>query len=554
VLNAPHTVASASPFVRNAPEEMMRRSLFSIIFALSTGCAAFYHLDDYRTGEPNPASPPPSQGSENAAPALPRPASSALILPGCQRNADCTGLQIPDGWSPPDGGPLPAVCIKAAGACAPLLTADCPRVSGDYSNDDAVLIGAILASKEDGAPEQAAVLAAEEISAAGSRPVVVVGCGAPGDAVRSTQHLVDDLHVAAIVGPTVAEDVVNATQQVSSKGDALIMTPASTASALSRLADDDLTWRDLPSDDQRAKLVIEQITEIETVVRAVRGAAEVKLGIVYRGDAMGMSARDSISGKLVINGHFITDPANASNVSIDSYPAASDKARQGNIATKYGTALKPDIVFITAPEQVANVVAPLEQALTAARAPYHPYYVCTDAAKTRAFLDAIAAGAFPPDIRRRVRGVGIRPDNDSAPILSAFEAAFTSRYGAPPTSSAAALSYDATYSVAYALAATSGSAARGARVAQGLRALAVGDAFAVGARQAADVLEVLATGRSVSLRGTFSQLQWDSSGDLAGGTVEVWCVGTGATPSFGSSGLTMDVRTQVVAGAFVQCQ
>jgi branched-chain amino acid transport system substrate-binding protein len=442
-------------------------------------------------------------------------------------------------------------------------------VSGDYANDDAILLGTLLREAGDASNamlEQAALLAAEEINTAaaggglpktsgdgGPRPLVVIGCDTSADARRPARHLVETLHVPAIVGPTSGEDVVDISQQISSKAGTLIMTPTSLASTISQLDDDDLTWRDVPSDAQRAKLVIEQMGELETVLRATRGLTSVKLGVVYRTDALGQSARESIAGKLIINGHFINDPQNAANVSLDPYEAA-DSSSQSGIATKYATTFRPDIVFLTAPEQIANVMVPLEQALTAARIVNHPYYVCTEAMKTQELLDATTSNGMPADIGRRIRGIGVKPDASSSPVLAGFDAAFTARYGQAPTAAAAA-TYDAMYAIAYAIAATADMPLGGASVAHGLRALGVGTAYTVGATDVRQVVESLSAGTSVSLRGTYGPMQWDPRGDIAGGTVEVWCVGTTTRPAkFGNSGLTMDVGTQVVGGAFVQCQ
>jgi ABC-type branched-subunit amino acid transport system substrate-binding protein len=350
---------------------------------------------------------------------------------------------------------------------------------------------------------------------------------------------------------------VTVTQQVSAKGGTRIMTPTSLASAISNLADEGLTWRAVPSDTQRAKLVIEQMNALETLLRTTRGLTTVKLGIVHPTDALGLSAHDAVSGKLILNGRFINDPLNAANVSVDSYQPV-DAAAESAIATKYAVTFKPDIVFITAEDQIANLMLPLEKALTAARAVNRPYYVLTDAAKADALLAAIGASTLPSDIRRRIRGVGVRPDASSAAVLAEFVATYTSRYGAAPPGSfaaSAAVSYDAMYAFAYALAATPELPPSGASVAQGLRALGVGDSYAVGAKTASQVMSILAARKSVSLRGTFGPLLWDSSGDITAGSVEVWCIGGPAgAPAFGSSGLTMDVSTQVVGGAFVQCQ
>lgn len=525
---------------------------------LVAGCANLYSLDDYTTARRGPDGVSsdidegaPSTGEKDGV-------DGGTQANACRSHADCGG----DGSS---------VCVRATGVCASLTTAECPRVYGEPVREDAVLVGVLLRSEGDAsseALEKAAVLAAEEIGAAASsaglpplapgepsRPIVVVACDESGDVIRAARHLVDDLHVAAIVGPTAGEHVVEVTRQVTVKGDTMSMTPTSSVSSLAQLGDDGLTFRNVPSDAQLAKLIIGQMTDLEGVLHATRSLTSVKLAVPHRGDAMGTSARDAIAGKLILNGRFIGDAANAAFVSVDVYGQAGDRAALGALAARYAEAFVPDIVFVTAPEQINGIVVPLEQALTAARASYRPYYVCTAEAKTQALLDAIASPRLPPDLRRRVRGVGTRPDTTSAPVLAAYQSAFAERYGSAVGSLAAAPAYDAMYAVAFAIAAAGDAGTSGAATARGLRALGVGNAYSVGPAHAGPVGQALAAGRSVSLRGTTALMQWDANGDVAGGTVEVWCVGASSgAPAFGSSGLTMDVGTQVTGGAFVQCQ
>jgi ABC-type branched-subunit amino acid transport system substrate-binding protein len=556
-------VRRPGPLFRRS-KETMRRALFfmalgSAHLAFAGGCAALHGLDEYSTanGAPEGTTPPSIEetGEGTTTPAGVEPGASCLV------NADCTmteevGVERP---------PVPSVCVKSAGTCASLVTADCPRVFGDYRNDDAIVLGALVGDEAEASLERAIVLAAEEINASkvgglppvtaqsSPRPLVIVACDAAADAVRAARHLVDDLHVPAIVGPTRGEDVVDVTHQVSAKGGTLLMTPTALLSQITDLADSDLTWRVVPADSQRAKLVIEQIKDLESVLRTTRGITTVKLGIVHRADAGGQSSLESIRGKLILNGRFLDDAANAPNVSLDAYQPNDEPAQQG-IATKYGVTLKPDIVFITAPEQIANVMVPLEKALTATRAVHRPYYVLTDAAKTPETLEALAGTELPADIRRRVRVVGAPPDASSLPVLEAFRTAFAERHGSVPDAAAAA-AYDATYALAYALAATPHLPPAGASVAHGLRALGVGEPLGVGSADLGNALKSLSGGRPISLRGTSGLLRWDAAGDIAGGTLEVWCVGTAdGALAFKGSGLTMDVQTQVVGGAFVQCQ
>jgi branched-chain amino acid transport system substrate-binding protein len=536
----------------------------------STACAQLRGLDGYTIGDapagsdaPAPATPAePSATSTDAG-------SAPLADAACTTNRACTELAAA-ATKGITTSLVPTVCVASTGRCEALTSEDCPRVYGDYTKEGAIVVGTLLSDPTNvSALERAALLAAAEIDESGGlpsgagagaagRPIVLVGCNAGADVRRATRHLSEALRVPAIIGPRTGEQVVDATQQVTAKAGTLLMTPTSTAIGISNLADDDLTWRTTPSDAQRAKLVIQQLTDLEVVLRDTRALTSVKLGIVLPENALGTSARDAISGSLILNGRFISDAANASNVSVDAY-APDDGAAQAAIATKYATTFRPDLVLVTSAEQIANVVVPMEAAMTAARITTRPYYVLSDASKTQALLDAVAAPSMPADIRRRVRGIGVAQDTGSSAALAGFRAAFAARYGASlatdATETAAGASYDAMYAIAYALATSAAKPPTGATVAHGLRSLAVGAAVTAGPTGLASSLHALAGGQSVSLRGTFGSMQWDANGDTTGGTLEVWCVGSaGGAPSFGSSGLTMDVRTQVVGGAFVQCQ
>jgi ABC-type branched-subunit amino acid transport system substrate-binding protein len=492
-----------------------------LIGALS-GCAALHHLDDYSTRHDSDEVTTPEVS------AGPEPIGSV-----CGTHPDC---------------PAEAACV--AGSCVPLRSSECPRVHGEIGADT-VLIGALTG---DGSEERAIALAAEEVGRA-ARPLAVVACDPDSDVLRAAKHLTETLHLPAIVGPLTGGDVIAVTQQASVRSGTLLMT-SSTTSAISNLADDNLTWRNVPSDVQRAKLLIQQVNELEALIKTTRSTSTVKLGIVHADTAQGVSARDSIAGKLILNGRFVSDAANAANVSIDAY---DDALGASSIATRYGATFLPDIVLLSSSAEIESFIVPLEQALTAARVAVRPYYVCTEGLKTPALLAALSARGMPLDLKRRIRGIGAKPDAISASVLGDFVRAFTSRWGTAPGPSGSlavarsAAAYDATYAIAYAIAATG--VVSGASIARGLRALGVGDPLNVGAASAEQVAAVLRANRSVALRGTFAPMEWDPAGDVRAGAVEVWCLGGAASsPTFGSSGLTMDVANQVVGGSFVQCQ
>lgn len=497
----------------------------------------------------------------------------------CRTHAECTERATeegPDLSDAPEGytgtlpdGTVPAMCLASKRRCAPLLTPDCPTLIGDPTNDHAILLGTYLTVSgslaNSNVPRmRSALLAAEEINlsiagggippASGTterRPLVVLQCDPSADPLRTARHLVD-LNVPAVVGPNVAEDIINVTQQISAEGGLLLMSPTAPPDAITNLADNDLTWRVVPADRQRAKLFIHQINEVESRLRTERGKKWLKLAIPFRNDALGLSQRDAISGKLVFNGRFISDSENSSFVTLDPFDL-TDTDAQSKLVDKYAE-FKPDIMLVVANEVVANIAIPLEKKLRAAGETEGPHYVATDVAKVPTWLAGAENRDVLPDFMYRVRGIGLRPDGNSISVFASFNAAYTSRYGTNPGTSAMGPSYDAMYAIAYALAATTDLPVSGASVAKGLRKLASGPEIPVGLSEANNALQRLADGGAIALRGTHSLLEWDSKGDILGGTLEVWCVRKpGETPVFVSSGVTMDVATQTIDGTNEEC-
>jgi ABC-type branched-subunit amino acid transport system substrate-binding protein len=530
-------------------------------FALTLGaCQVIGGIDDRRLAtEP---SPPPPECLTN----------QQCIDDATKAGPDLTGA--PEGYTGLVDGKVPAVCVQSAGKCRRLLTPDCPTLSGDFSNDGAIVLGTFLTvsgtlASSNVPRERSAVLAAEEINsaisggglppAAGStarRPIVVLNCDPSRDPLGTARHLAVDLKVPAVVGPNVAEDIINVTQEVSKDAGMLLMSPTAPPDPITNLVDDGLTWRAVPSDSQRVKLLIDQLNEVEELVRKARKKEIVKLAIPFRNDALGLSVRDAVSGKLIFNGHYISDPQNSPAVSLDPYPLSDTKA-QAAIAEKYATKGSiPDVVLVVANEVVPNIVIPFEQKLRASDPTAEgPYYVAVDVAKVPAWLMAATKPDVLPEFRSRVRGIGLTPDGNSASVFASFNAAYTSRYGTNPATSAMGPSYDSMYSIAYALAATTHLPVTGKSVAAGLRSIASGDSIQVGLNQANNALQQLAEGHSIALRGTHSLMEWDSKGDIIGGTVEVWCIRlVESTAVFASSGKSMDVATQTINGSYEQCK
>lgn len=491
---------------------------------------------------------------------------------GCASNAECTATATAasgvGGASATTGTAstvVPAVCERSTGKCVPLLSEDCSAVTGDYLSDQAIVIGSLFQTLGTTATQniprqQSAQLAIEEVNASGgipstkagvSRPLVMVSCNASTDLTRAANHLVVSLKVPAIVGPNTSQDTIDVSNKVTIQAGVAVLSPSAVAASIADLIDNDLTWLMIPSDDQRAQLMIKQITDLEVSLKAVRSVSTIKLSIIYRNDALGIGTRTSLD-KLQLNGKALSDPSNAGNASgnVHIVPYDYKQADQSAIVTKE-VAFAPDIVVLAGTaESITKVMTPIEQQWTAGA--NRPYYLIIDPSKGPELLSAVTGNDA---LRLRVRGTGTTPAAASATVANAFNLDYVARYGTYPTASGTGTSYDAAYAIAYALAATKDETPTGASVAKGLRQLASGTvAIDTGTQDLLAAFQNLAAGKAVTVTGTSCPLDWDANGTVKGGTIEMWCIGkTGETPLFQSSGLSFDIKTQTYSGAYVQC-
>lgn len=500
----------------------------------------------------------------------------------CETNAECTDRLTAAAMEagafplPGDAGfrELPSVCVKPEMRCVPLVTDDCTDVTGDYRDDDAIILGTLFttvgAQRDMNLERQrSATLAAEQINGLGGIPapasggnrqkLVMVSCneanhaGAPNVTVldRAGGHLINDLHVPAIVGPNTSQDTLDLSLRLSVSAGTVLLTPSAVASSIAELMDNDLTWLMVPSDRQRGPLMINQINQLETELRAARNNKEIiRLGIVYRNDAVGQGTYRSLTD-LTINGGGLTSAVNQSNVSLDPYEVSM--ADQSALVTRY-VAFKPDIIVLAGlAEVITTVMNPIEQRWPAGTD--KPYYVLTDQVKGPDLIRATAP-ATNVDLRTRVRGTGLSPGELSKAVTGAFELDYRGRYGANPTASGAGPSFDATYAIAYALAATRDLPVSGTTITKGLRKLAGAMATPIKAGPTDLLLAFskLGAGDNINAIGTYVPYEWDERGAVINGTIEIWCVASG-TPmnTYSSAKLYYDIKTGKTDGAYTPC-
>ena len=563
-----------------------------LILGAAVACNSIVGLDDLsvsddgsagsagnQTSGGTPSMTAPGEGGNNTMPGGGTTVSEAgaggesvVVVGECTTNQDCIDKLTAD---PPDigaggaavEGPVAAVCIKPEQRCAPLLSADCDGITGDYSNDNAIIIGSLFSTKGPQAAtniprQQAAALAVEQINAIGgipaaagsdqSRPLVLVSCDETTDLVRAAEHLVKDLKVPAIVGPNTSQDTLDVSNKVTVPGGTVVITPTAVASSITSLNDKDLTWLMVPSDVQRAPLMIEQLNEMEEAIKLERNKESIKLGIVFRNDALGVGTRTSLND-LKLNGKSLTDAINLGNhVEIDGYVGSA--ADQQAIVTKY-LAFKPDIIVLAGTaEAVSKVMVPLEAQWVGDE---RPSYMLIDSTKVPELLTATTNNE---SLRLRVRGTGITPGpsgkNTPAEAYNGFKIDYEVRYeDGTATISGMGPSHDAAYAIGLALAATKDMPVSGASVAAGLRKLAGGTTkFTTLGTNLLSAFQKLAAGTGITAVGSFGILDWDTDGAVKGGTLEMWCIGgTPEKPVYQSSGLLFDIMTQENSGTYEQC-
>jgi len=507
----------------------------------------------------------------------------------CTFNSECTAK-----LSAGAAAEVAGVCVQdPTPHCAPLLSEDCTVVTGDYHDDAAILIASLLSTTGAQAAtnlprQQAAILAVEQINASNAangvlqsaspgdtRKLVMLSCDEAANFPRVSTHLVSELHVSAIVGPNLSQDVLDLTAgkpetgvPSSARAGVTLLSPTAVASAIATIPDDNLTFMMVPSDIQRTPLMKQHINALETRLKTERSKSTIKLAIYYRADALGQGTVDGLTS-LTVNGGTLATAINLGKAREDSYdPVSTDEAA---LVSSY-VQFQPDIVVVVgAAEAVKYFVVPLEAAWQATLPTVpKPHYVGIDSTKVPDLITAVTGNN---DLRLRWSGTGITPTAETQPVLSAFQIAYGQRWkdangnAQPATQSGMGPAYDAVYTIALAL--VGNKTISGPSLVDAMPALASNTAAcgydSAGVKAPCFALSdfartlyqnmgaVLGRGKVTEI-GTFGRLEWDAQGAKTNGLIEIWCIdATGPKPIFASSGLTYDVKPQLPSGTFTQC-
>ncbi len=462
----------------------------------------------------------------------------------------------------PDAGPAPArectntKCTATLGepaicrndTCVKLKSQYCPIVIGDVDDDRTIIIGSVAPingpSANEGGPIRSSIdLALREINARGipsadvceaPRKMALVACdeNEEVDIKGGASHLVNDLGVQAIIGANFSGDTIH-TSSVTLPGKTLLISPSATAARITTLegATQDgtrLLWRTSPSDVIQSEAMRSVYVELEAAAKAAAGGpTNAKVAVISKSDAYGVGVHQALQGSLIVNGKPHADAANAGLAEFRCYnpPATAtvgtaDCPVSNTMAAAVTAlqALKPDTIILTGTaEAVSDILIPYE----ATNPTPKPRWLLPDGIRT-ADLTNYAKGK--PEFIARVRGTvpGV-----VTPLAQSF---FNIRYSAafpdnPTLIFGMAGAYDATYMIAYGIAANGSNPITGVNIAKNLAKLVGGTAkIDVGPARLAAGFAELTNGSAVDLNGTSGPLDFDPATGEARSDIAIWCL------------------------------
>lgn len=457
----------------------------------------------------------------------------------CRKNKDCTLAHNGEPWQ----------CEKSSLQCKSLLGPECPTILGteqDSLDDNVVVYGveAVLSGPSAGegkASIHALELARRDFAARygglppvapgkPKRPIVFVVCDGGAGARRATSHLLDDLHVPAIIGPLESASPVAVPTMDIVQRYTLVVSPVADVSSLANREDDDFFWRLGAGDKDFVRLYSAMVSELEIVLRAkgvVSDTKPMKVALFHRGAPLWRTSESLFLDALRFNGKSAaanlaaTPPSYAEVDYGDGADAGALRKAQYDVMT-----FAPHVIIEWGLGETFTNTTEIERAWPAT-ASYRPYYLMPPAAQTVKWSDLVTTD----ELRSRILGTAAAPPPDD-PIAAAIRAKYDSEpaFKDDPTAvytDVAAAYFDAAYLLYFATVAIGDAPLTGQSLVDGMRKLGPpGRRIDPTSRQSlTDAVTELQAGRKIDYFGGLGQIVFDDAGDFNPSPAYVWCVG-----------------------------
>ncbi|WP_394850604.1 ABC transporter substrate-binding protein [Pendulispora brunnea] len=444
----------------------------------------------------------------------------------CTKNDDCRRAMGDDG-----------ICPASTLRCARIRSAECTRVLGDATSDDAVIIGSLFPLEQtSGAPiENGVEVAFEDFRSVGlppvpggtrRRPLVLVACNDQADgptAVRAAKHLTDDLGVPAIIGSGFSNITLQVANQVTIPKNVLLISPSSTSPTLTHLTDNGLVWRTCPSDLIQAEAHLALMPHIEHDVKLATGAEKIKVAVLHKGDPYGRGLVEALSPKLVFNGARALDQVDSGFFLRRDYGDPQDPNAQPDYPATVRdiVAVEPHVIFLYGTTETVTQLIAQTEATWHTSLGYRPFYVMADGSAVPELSTYLAS--VPDDTRRRM--LGTKPGT-VGPNFEAFKSTYLSRVhdGTSPAATWAVNAYDALYTVAFSIVAVGADPLRGPSLAHGFERLVSGPRISPGSSSVNGAFDLLLAGTSIDYDGASGPLDFDRATGEAPSDILIWCM------------------------------
>lgn len=473
----------------------------------------------------------------------------------CKVNADCLA-KLGDR----------SICRKSDQTCVSLLSPECTEVTGGdtYKDDNAIVLGSILPEQgPDTSTGQACInaitLATEEIAGnVGGLPAVTQGgalrklvfvrCNDSSDrptAVRAAQHLTETVRVPAIIGPAFSGITIQVATDVTIRAGTLIISPSATSAAITNISDQGLVWRTSPSDNLQTTALALLMKDIDARVRehaklpTTAGSGGMRVAAMNKGDSYGTGLAEGLTTQLAFNGKAAL--ANGNDYITLNYGDPTDTTKPLRYQEAVDTLLqrKPHVIFLLgSTETVTEIFRKVEPAWPAGEP--RPFYIFADAGnlpETAAAVNEYAAEAGS-DIRKRV--LGTVPGTTSL-LFQKFAKAYTDKFGTTtsPATFGAAGSYDATFLLAYSIAAQGAGPITGSSLSNGLKLLVPvnnNPTINAGTADMPTGFSQVVGGAPINYNGASGPLDFEVNSGEAPSDIQYWCVPNAGVSEPKSSG------------------
>jgi ABC-type branched-subunit amino acid transport system substrate-binding protein len=487
--------------------------------------------------------------------------ASDAPLGECAKNNDCIS-QRGANW----------ICVRPERVCRSLLDEACDLVIAGargaptaqkqsiVASDDTLFFGFVGDLRGDGksagiARRQALEMAVSDIHSVSQglpgkdgrrRPIAFVACSETKDASGKpdpqppARHLIDDLHVAAILGGSDGSTTIDLLENVARPKRTLVFSPNALASSLSSADDQGLFWRTTPPAAAQGRALRDQINALAEVVVAAGATAPLKLAIVTANDI------DSKDLTAFARADIAVDGAPFGSVLVREYEARPGGDVVSGLASELRD-LAPHIVVAIGHRDAIQIAAALE-ASSPSRLPHYLFAQGADSQDLTTLLTAFESGG----IRARVRGT--RPLG-SPEIGSVFVPLYNAAFpGGPTNGEGVPATYDIAFLLGYAALAAGDPPLTGERIASALPRVLdprAADVIKVGTSDLTRAMDALSAGKTIDVKGLSYTMAFDPAIGEPAGKVDVWCVSPANVVR--SSGVTFDPAGQGTRSGTFAC-